>query len=550
MESSNRETDFIYAVINNIPSSYHSADLRNYFSQFLETNGFKCFHFKHRPESRTTDNPTSREEQRSGTFCCVVKVNGNRFHEFMKMYNKRHWLDRNGDVLPALCFLSRIKTSEQPNGESNKYKTRAEQKCVSHDREQFTISDLEKMKELHPPDIMPNGNVGTPTAIFLEYIKQCRLPPVIIKNLGLSFPKTRSNKRYGNVPFNYNGTVVGDVGCQHSEGEENPEVKSSKGHEIPTENTQIDEGDQVLGKKDESSDLDSSQNVIKDNTCTSTQKSTRDKFRQDPETKRRYELRIEENLIGKEDRDSDDDNDTCEEWERHEAMYDDPSNQERNSERLFEEEIELKWEKGGSGLVFYTDAQYWKEQEGDFDEQTTDDLDVDMSIYYEEGAGDKDARDYVTMRQETRRRDGVEHTDRFSAGIAKKRPSNMNHSSVTQKIGKFEQHTKGFGRKILTQQGWSEGEGLGSTVIGISEALESEGQGPKDKAGFGYRGEKLLKTRDLKHKKPHVERLITTKYDDPSETDPVEPLLRRSHHYHISHRHSHHVAFTAAQSTE
>ena len=39
-----------------------------------------------------------------------------------------------------------------------------------------------------------------------------------------------------------------------------------------------------------------------------------------------------------------------------------------------------------------------------------------MSVYYEEGVGDKDARDYVTMRQEKRRRDGIEETDRFSAG--------------------------------------------------------------------------------------------------------------------------------------
>lgn len=58
------------------------------------------------------------------------------------------------------------------------------------------------------------------------------------------------------------------------------------------------------------------------------------------------------------------DDDSCEEWERHEALTDDPTNQERNKDRLFEEEIELKWEKGGSGLVFYTDAQYWQEQEG------------------------------------------------------------------------------------------------------------------------------------------------------------------------------------------
>lgn len=58
-----------------------------------------------------------------------------------------------------------------------------------------------------------------------------------------------------------------------------------------------------------------------------------------------------------------DDDDRCEEWERHEALHEDVTSQERTKERLFEEEIELKWEKGGSGLVFYTDAQYWQEEE-------------------------------------------------------------------------------------------------------------------------------------------------------------------------------------------
>lgn len=77
-------------------------------------------------------------------------------------------------------------------------------------------------------------------------------------------------------------------------------------------------------------------------------------------------LRIEEKMIEFErgSDHSEDDADECEEWERHEALHDDPSNQERNEERLFEQEIELKWEKGGSGLVFYTDAQFWKQQEG------------------------------------------------------------------------------------------------------------------------------------------------------------------------------------------
>lgn len=66
-------------------------------------------------------------------------------------------------------------------------------------------------------------------------------------------------------------------------------------------------------------------------------------------------------------------------------MHDDVTEQDRTKERLYEEEIELKWEKGGSGLVFYTDAQYWDEQKGDFDEKTADDWDVDMSVYYNKG---------------------------------------------------------------------------------------------------------------------------------------------------------------------
>ena len=47
--------------------------------------------------------------------------------------------------------------------------------------------------------------------------------------------------------------------------------------------------------------------------------------------------------------------------------------------------FQLQWEKGGSGLVFYTDAQYWRAQEGDFDEKTANEWDVDMSGFYENG---------------------------------------------------------------------------------------------------------------------------------------------------------------------
>jgi len=47
--------------------------------------------------------------------------------------------------------------------------------------------------------------------------------------------------------------------------------------------------------------------------------------------------------------------------------------------------IFLFFSLGGSGLVFYTDAQFWNDQKGDFDERTADDWDVNMEGYYVPG---------------------------------------------------------------------------------------------------------------------------------------------------------------------
>lgn len=87
----------------------------------------------------------------------------------------------------------------------------------------------------------------------------------------------------------------------------------------------------------------------------------------------------------KQDFDVNADDDRCEDWERHEALHDDVTRQGRLNERLFEEEIELVWEKGGPGIVWYTDASFWDSLKGGFDERTSDDLDVDMQGYYDPG---------------------------------------------------------------------------------------------------------------------------------------------------------------------
>lgn len=166
-------------------------------------------------------------------------------------------------------------------------------------------------------------------------------------------------------------------------------------------------------------------------------------------------------------------------------------------------------------MVFYTDAQHWDELEGDFDQRTSDDWDVDMSGYYEPGAGDKDARDFITMRREQRSRAGT-----------------STESVFDKPIGRFENHTRGIGRKVMEKQGWQDGEGLGRRSAGISVALENDGQNPRDKKGFGYHGEKLVR---FPLKKPR-NTIISTVYDRPEDVDKAEPLYRSNLKTTLKHR--------------
>ncbi|XP_049439690.1 G patch domain-containing protein 3 [Epinephelus fuscoguttatus] len=482
----------VYLAVSNIPVAFRSADLRNYFSQFIESGGFQCFHFRHRPEvlresegpentvcgeseegssrCQETDQVTENsfgKKQTVKSCCCIVSVNAKDADRCIRMYSGNHWIDSKGSWLSRRCVIKRIKVSHDKDDGSFPYKSKHEQRYRVSLTERFTEADLKSLPELNPPALMQNGNVGTPVKVFLQLIQSCRLPPRLIRKLGLTFPKTSSNRRYGNVPFQYQDTLTLPATEET--------VLTAAGHEITGPGTLAapPSGRRQRADRTETTETDEPQEEEEEDTKSN----------------------------------ADDDDDCCEEWERHEALHDDVTSQERSKERLFEEEIELKWEKGGSGLVFYTDAQYWQEEEGDFDEQTADDWDVDMSVYYDKDGGDMDARDYVRMRYEKRLRDGLE-----------------DRSGHRQSIGSFERFTKGFGRRLMERQGWKDGEGLGHSQIGIPDALENDGQHPNCKRGFGYHGEKLLL-----HpvKKAKTDFHITTVYDKPKDIDGGDTLLRR-----------------------
>ncbi|XP_034553627.1 G patch domain-containing protein 3 [Notolabrus celidotus] len=485
----------VYFAISNIPGAFHSSHLRNYFSQFIESGAFHCFHYRHRPEvikeSEVTDSteggdekegssdpPETEQEsgpekkQKTGTCCCVVSVHAKDADRFVKMYSGNHWIDSKGNWLSKRCVIKRVKVSEDKDDGSFPYKTKQEQRHRVSLKECFTEADLKSLSELNPPSLMQNGNVGTTIKVFLQLIQSCRLPPRLIRKLGLTFPKTSSNRRYGNVPYEYWGSLTLPATEET--------VLTAGGHEISGPGRLFAP---VLGQRQKRH----------------TDTTEIDEPRKEEEEEEEEEEDAQSN--------ADDDDDRCEEWERHEALHEDVTSQERCKERLFEEEIELKWEKGGSGLVFYTDAQYWQEEEGDFDEQTADDWDVDMSVYYDKDGGDMDARDYVRMRYEKRLREGLE-----------------DRSGSSQSIGSFERFTKGFGRRLMEKQGWKDGEGLGHSQIGIPDALESEGQHPNCKRGFGYHGVKLA-THNVKKAKKDFH--ISTVYDKPKDIDEGDTLLRR-----------------------
>ena len=65
------------------------------------------------------------------------------------------------------------------------------------------MDDIPSLPELNPPHVMPQGNVGTPLTTFMDLIRACKFPSHLIKKLQLKFPNSRSSKKYGAVPFEY-----------------------------------------------------------------------------------------------------------------------------------------------------------------------------------------------------------------------------------------------------------------------------------------------------------------------------------------------------------
>ena len=180
----------------------------------------------------------------------------------------------------------------------------------------------------------------------------------------------------------------------------------------------------------------------------------------------------------------------------------------------------MTWDKGSSGLVFYTDAQYWHSLKSD-EERNCDDWDVDMSIYYRDARPDLDSTQLMEMKEEHDAREGSSnHKSVFKKRIPKTyirnelalKSGKVNHTDVTKtstvhfpvfvkdsghnimssskkKVPRKKEDFEGneFALKQMQKHGWQKGQGLGINNRGIKMALDGEIDGQRSRAGLGYR---------------------------------------------------------------
>ena len=385
---------------------------------------YSCFsvHFKRRPETKLTG--FKREDFLKGggeaspehTVAFAILRLKDYVEPFLDYYHLRHWTDRKNEDLTSRCLCFPVLSS-------------------STNHVQCQLTNLSELRS--PPSMAPKGNVGTPTSYFLQAINECRLSPKVIAKLGLDFKPKRTFSQVA-PPSN-----VTDGG--------------SKKH-----NRVLLDGVRQTSKR-----LKTTSKKAK---VSGSNDITEEKLVQEEE---------KEDTASKQEEDSDLEYEE-EEWDRHRALHNDVSarrvvgniedlnDQPGTKERLFEEKMEVTWDKGSSGLVFYTDAQFWREAEAQEEAEDADDWDVDTSEYFEEGAGDLDARAAASMRK---------FDDLYSG---------KRHESV---FGGFEKHTKGIGRKLMETAGWKDGKGLGKNQQGRAQTVNSRGQQGRSGLGFKSKSE-------------------------------------------------------------
>lgn len=373
--------------------------------------------------------------------CSLVALPGVATDDFIRRYNHTYWLSTNesdGDVPPPeRCHMSLIDFEDR----------------------ELEIGDLLQLIEFRPPVWMPRGNVGTPTQHFLNLIKSCQLEPSVISRLKLDISSSRRMRLYGAVPYAY------DVASS----EKLPFAAGSSGE------VRLGTGAYILNAEDFWQSTDVALRLTNEDRfygpCPVAEPSADDSCR--PES-----------------------DESSEEWDRFEALHDDPYKVQRHDKcnLKYEDKAELIWEKGGPGLVFHTDERTWRKldplkKEELFDEPGSFDWDIDMEPYevpMELSVGPSPTGHWGAFRDTT----DLIDIQLSNEGTERPHPSLNSDSLYWQ-----ETYGKGYGQCLMRRMGWRPGMPLGvSSSRGLLSPVDLKGSLPPcTRPGLGYHGPRITK---------------------------------------------------------
>lgn len=194
--------------ISNIPSELRSADLRAFFSEWVEGGRFLCFHYTHR---RGVCEAQSGGNKR----CCLVKVRPSDGGDLVARFSGQRWIQAKrvvGDTeLAERCLVSPALMTAPAAGDSigEGYMTRKQRREMRR-KGLSKVRNTVVFKDLLPPPAMPQGNVGTPSRRLIELVRECLVPAGALKGLGLCLSGCgRTKERRGEFNFNWT-SVVGE----------------------------------------------------------------------------------------------------------------------------------------------------------------------------------------------------------------------------------------------------------------------------------------------------------------------------------------------------
>ncbi|KAH9284634.1 G patch domain-containing protein 3 [Echinococcus granulosus] len=162
----------------------------------------------------------------------------------------------------------------------------------------------------------------------------------------------------------------------------------------------------------------------------------------------------------------------AEEWDRFEVLHDDPYDVNRSSKHSlkYESKIELKWEKGGSGLVHYTDEMFWREC---------------GSVRRDEFFGEPSSFDWDINLHQCSDDEGLSFTGPGGLDLDSKQLNQILEESSEDCVEPF---LSVYGARIMQNQGWRRGTRLGDPKRkGLLEPLTSEDSYVStNRSGFGF----------------------------------------------------------------